>query len=204
MLRREGDAYVARYQVGIRTETRILDATRELLAEGGLEATTLKAICDRAGVQAGSFYNLFASKEQAIMRVARDAIRAVDPDPDHAGTDTPDDLVDAYVLFITDQPELARVYLQVAVAGSNDASVARRFLRHHVRRVERFADAIRRQNPDLADVETTTTAEVLLGALDGLAFRWVLDRSFDFAGHAAAAAAKCGCGPVLPSQSTKS
>jgi AcrR family transcriptional regulator len=53
---------VARYQAGIRTEARIIDATRSLLAEGGLEAATLKAICDRAEVKAGSFYNLFDSK----------------------------------------------------------------------------------------------------------------------------------------------
>lgn len=178
---------MARYQVGIRTETRILDATRDLLAEGGLEAATLKAICDRAGVRAGSFYNLFASKEQAILRVARDAIRAVDPDPQRAGTDTVADLVEAYVRFITDQPELARIYLQIAVSGSNDDSVARRFLRHHGRRVERFADAIQRADTATKRSAATMTAEVLVGALDGLAFRWVLDQSFDFARHAKAA-----------------
>lgn len=183
---------MARYQVGIRTESRILDATRELLAEEGLEGTTLKAICDRAGVQAGSFYNLFPSKEQAIMRVARDAIRAVDPDPERAGTDTLEDLVEAYIRFITDQSELARIYLQIGVSGSNDDSAARRFLRHHVRRVERFAETIRRENPDATEDESTMTAEVLLGALDGLAFRWVLDQSFDFEKHATAAANQCG------------
>jgi len=181
---------MARYQAGIRTETRILDATRELLAEEGIEGTTLKAICDRASVQAGSFYNLFPSKEQAIMRVARDAIRAVDPDPERAGTDTLEDLVEAYIRFIIDQPELARIYLQIGVSGSNDNSSARRFLRHHVRRVERFAETIRRENPAVTIDEATMTAEVLLGALDGLAFRWVLDRSFDFPRHATAAAAQ--------------
>ena len=183
---------MARYQVGIRTETKILEATRELLAEGGLDAATLKAICDRAGVQAGSFYNLFPSKEQAVMQVARDAIRAVDPNPDHSDTDTLDDLVDAYIRFVTDQSDLARIYLQVAVSGSTDDSVARRFLRHHVRRVERFAAAMMREDRSLPDGEATTRAEVLLGALDGLAFRWVLDRSFDFAKHARIAASHFG------------
>ena len=183
---------MARYQAGIRTETRILDATRELLAEDGIDGTTLKAICERAGVQAGSFYNLFPSKEQAIMRVARDAIRAVDPEPERAGTDTLDDLVDAYGTFITDQPALARVYLQIGVSGSNDESAARRFLRHHVRRVERFAETIKREHPEVAVAEATMTAEVLLGALDGLAFRWVLDQSFDFPKHARAAVRQCG------------
>ncbi|MEA3501255.1 MAG: TetR/AcrR family transcriptional regulator [Actinomycetota bacterium] len=183
---------MARYQVGIRTETKIIEATRELLAEGGIEAATLKAICDRAGVQAGSFYNIFPSKEQAIMQVARDAIQAVDPNPEHSGTDTLEDLVDAYIRFVVDQSDLARIYLQLAVSGSSDDSVARRFLRHHVRRVERFADAIGRSGTSVSGVDETTRAEVLLGALDGLAFRWVLDRSFDFAKHARIAASRCG------------
>lgn len=182
---------MARYQVGIRTETKILEATRELLAEGGLDAVTLKAVCDRAGVQAGSFYNIFSSKEQAIMQVTKEAIQAVDPDPEDSGTETLDDLVDAYIRFVTDQSNLARVYLQIAVSSSSDDSVARRFLRHHVRRVERFANALGRENDASTSDETTEKAEVLLGALDGLAFRWVLDRSFDFARHANSAVAQC-------------
>ncbi|HZJ48014.1 MAG TPA: TetR/AcrR family transcriptional regulator [Acidimicrobiia bacterium] len=182
---------LARYQVGIRTESKILEATRDLLAEGGLDAATLKAICERAGVQAGSFYNIFPSKEQAVMQVAREAIQAVDPDPELSGSETLDDLVDAYIRFVVDQSDLARVYLQVAVSGSIDDSVARRFLRHHVRRVERFADAMVRESLAADPEEATTKAEVLLGALDGLAFRWVLDRSFDFTKHAGFAVAQC-------------
>ncbi len=182
---------MARYQVGIRTETKILEATRELLAEGGLDAATLKAICDRAGVQAGSFYNIFPTKEQAIIQVARGAIQAVDPDPDDSGLETLDDLVDAYIRFITDQSDLARIYLQIAVSGSNDDSVARRFLRHHARRVERFAGAILRGAEAASPEDSVAKAEVLLGALDGLAFRWVLDRSFDFTTHARFAVSQC-------------
>ena len=182
---------MARYQVGIRTERKILEATRELLAEGGHDAVTLKAVCDRAGVQAGSFYNIFTSKEQAIMQVAREAIQAVDPDPELSGTETLDDLVDAYIRFVTDQSDLARVYLQIAVSSSSDDSVARRFLRHHVRRVERFADALARETDESTPKDATAKAEVLLGALDGLAFRWVLDRSFDFTKHARFAVTQC-------------
>ena len=182
---------MVRYQVGIRTERKILEATRELLAEGGFDAATLKAICDRAGVQAGSFYNIFPSKEQAIMQVAKEAIQAVDPDPEDSGTETLDDLADAYIRFVTDQSDLARVYLQIAVSSSSDDSVARRFLRHHVRRVERFANAILRGTDSGTVEDSTAKAEILLGALDGLAFRWVLDRSFDFTTHARYAVDQC-------------
>ena len=77
-----------RYKAGLETRERILDATRSLVAENGLDGTTIKAICEQAGVLPGSFYNLFASKEQAIVTVVREAIDAVDPDPAHQGTDT--------------------------------------------------------------------------------------------------------------------
>ena len=92
-----------RYKAGLETRERILGATRSLVAENGLDGTTIKAICELAGVLPGSFYNLFASKEQAILTVVREAIDAVDPDPDHHGTDTLEDLVAAYVRFLEER-----------------------------------------------------------------------------------------------------
>lgn len=171
---------MARYQVGLQTEAKIIDATRSLLAEGGLEATTLKSICERAQVRSGSFYNLFGSKEEAVLRVVRESIEAVDPDPEGAGTDTVDDLVRAYIRFFLEEPQLARVYVVAALNGdSTGGSASRRFLRHHLRRVERFADAMARADTGLGTEEAAVKAELLLGALDGLAFRWSLDPEFD-------------------------
>ncbi len=180
---------MVRYQAGIQTEARIIDATRSLLADGGLEAATLKAICDLAEVRAGSFYNLFDSKEEAILRVVREAIDAVDPDPDGSGTDTVDDLVSAYIRFFEEQPQLARVYVMAALQGESSGNgTRRRFLRHHMRRVERFADAMARADGNVGGTEAAIRAELLLGALDGLAFRWSLDTDFDFRGFAHRAA----------------
>lgn len=176
---------MARYQAGLRTEARILDATRALLGEVGLDGTTLKAICDRAEVRAGSFYNLFSSKEEVVMRVVGESIAAVDPDPDAHHTDSVTELVDAYVSFITDQPVMARIYLQIAVSGAmSDTAVGNRFLRHHRRRFERFADAARRENPTLAASDVALRTELLLATLNGLAFHWFLEPTFDFASHA--------------------
>jgi len=180
---------VARYQVGVQTEAKIVEATRSLLAEGGMEAATLKAICDRAEVRSGSFYNLFDSKEEAIIRVVRESIRAVDPDPQHEGTDTVDDLVDAYIRFFVEEPKMARVYVMAAVTGDSPGNGARkRFLRHHQRRVERFGEAMQRGETSLTPEESETSAELLLASLDGLAFRWALDRDFDFPKYALLAA----------------
>ncbi len=184
---------MARYQVGLETESRIVEATRSLLAEGGMEACTLRAICERADVMSGSFYNLFDSKEDIIIRVIRESIEAVDPDPEREGTDTVDDLVEAFVRFFEEQPEVARIYVMAALTGETGAGGARRrFLRHHQRRIERFANAMERGDVSLSPSDAVVEAELLLGTLDGLAFRWTLDPTFDFPKYALLAAERRG------------
>jgi AcrR family transcriptional regulator len=181
---------MVRYRAGLETRDRILGAVRSLLSNNGLEGTTIKAICASAGIQAGSFYNLFDGKEQAILAVVREAIDAVDPDPDHQGTDTVADLTAAYVDFITSQPDLARVYIRIGVgAGLGGGHSGETFLAHHRRRVERFAAAIARSNPAAA-VAAEAEAEVMLAALNGLAVQWLLDDSTDFEGLAKLAAGR--------------
>jgi hypothetical protein len=85
-----------------------------------------------------------------------------------------------------DERVVARIYLQIAVSGGlTDSDLTNRFLRHHERRLARFADAVGRENPPLPADEVRTEAELLLATLNGLAFHWMLQPSFDFAGHAA-------------------
>ena len=176
-----------RYRAGLETQEKILTATRSLIADTGLEGTTIKAICERSGVLPGSFYNLFDSKEQAVLTVVREAIDAVDPDPDHLGNESLSDLVDAYIRFVTDQDDLARVYIGIAVSGSrNKPELRGRVLRHHEARVARFGDAISRERPELSAREVTRRAETLVTALNGVALHRVLDPDFDVAMHARA------------------
>jgi AcrR family transcriptional regulator len=175
---------MARYRVGLETRERILSATRRLLAEVGIEGVTLKAITANPRVGAGSFYNLFDSKDDAVFEVVREAIEAVDPDPAGAGTDTLEDLVDAFVAFMTGSSPIARIYLQLAGRGLTDPAIASRVLRSHRRRVERFADAWRREDPSLGQGEAVSRAEVMLGALTGLGMTALVDEGFDMRYHA--------------------
>ncbi len=176
---------MVRYRAGLETKERILEATRSMLAEVGLEGITLKGICERAGVLPGSFYNLFETKEEAVVTVVRQALEAVDPDPAHRGQDTAQDLVEAYIRFIADQPVLARIYVQLAVAGSADDHRLRgRILRHHANRLDRFAEGMGRSLPGLTPAEAGRRAEFLVAALQGFTIWAVLDPSFDFAAHA--------------------
>lgn len=170
---------VARYRVGLETRDRILSSVRDLLAEIGIEGVTLKAITERARVGAGSFYNLFPSKEDAVLEVVRGAISAVDPDPDRSGTDKIEDLVVAYARFVTGDPGIARIYVQMAVGGGlTDERIAERTRRSHAQRVARFASALRRKG--LSAAEALATASLLVASLNGLAVTWLLESSFDF------------------------
>ena len=177
---------MARYRVGLETRQRILDATRALLGEVGFDGTTLKAITDRAEVGAGSFYNLFDSKDDAVLEVVREAIAAVDPDPSGLGRESVDDLIDAYVKFITGEPELARIYIQLAVGrGLTDDGLHGRVLRHHRARVDRFAAALQRQHqfdPEVAKQR----ADAMLACLTGYALTSFLDDEFAFERYARA------------------
>lgn len=176
-----------RYKAGLETRDRILEATRRLIATEGLDGTTIKAICDQAGVLPGSFYNLFDSKEQAILTVVRQAIDAVDPDPDHRGIDSLADLVEAYIRFVTEQGDLARVYIRLAISGSaNSEEIRGRTIRHHEGRVSRFAAAIGREHPLMGEAECERRAETLVTSLNGVTLHRVMDPDFDIAVHARA------------------
>lgn len=166
------------YRAGIATRERILHATRSLLAEGGLEATTVNAICNMAEIRPGSFYNLFHSKDEVVLTVVREAIAAVDPGgPD--SSETVADLVQAYVRFVTSEPVIARVYLIVAVTGGlTDRSIGKRLLRHHQSRVERFRQAIVRETGG-SSRRAEEKAEQLVATLTGFALHAVLDPDFD-------------------------
>jgi len=175
---------MGRYRAGIETQRRIIGATRDLLAEVGAEGTTIKAVCERAGILPGSFYNLFASKEEALLTVVRESIEAVDPDPAGEGTDSVADLVQAYITFVERQPAMARIYLQIAVTGGvTDRHLAGRLRRHRRYRSRRFADALQRADPSLGDDEALLRAEVMIAALTGLTLNALLEPGFDFAGH---------------------
>ena len=176
---------MARYRVGLETRERIVAATRRLLGEVGVEGVTLKAITDQAAVGAGSFYNLFDSKDEVVFEVIREALDAVDPDPAGAGTDSLRDLVEAFVQFVTESTPIARIYLQLAVGrGLTDPRVGRWLLRSHRRRVERFADAVRRARGDVSAEDAHAQAEMLLAALTGLALTALVDPEFDMHAHA--------------------
>ena len=90
---------------------------------------------------------------------------------------------------MTGEPTVSRIYVQIAVTGAvSDGELSHRILRHHEQRVERFREALLRDEPGLEPDTATRRTEILLATLNGLAFRAALDPSFDFETYARAAA----------------
>lgn len=56
-----------------RTEARISSSARSLLASGGPDGCTMRAVAERAGVTPGAIYRHFPGKEALIDRIVRDA-----------------------------------------------------------------------------------------------------------------------------------
>ena len=54
------------------TRRRLLDAARELAAEGGYEAVSMRAVAERAGVSPPTAYQYFASRDHVLVEVLSD------------------------------------------------------------------------------------------------------------------------------------
>ncbi len=69
-----------------RTETAILDATRELLAEAGVQGLTMEGVAARAGVAKTTIYRRWRSKDELALAVLIDMVENVVATPDLGDT----------------------------------------------------------------------------------------------------------------------
>lgn len=68
------------------TEQAILDATRELLAEGGVQGLTVEGVAARAGVAKTTIYRRWRSKDELALAVLVDMVEHVAAVPDLGNT----------------------------------------------------------------------------------------------------------------------
>jgi AcrR family transcriptional regulator len=69
-----------------RTEKAILDATRELLAEGGVRDLTVERVAARSGVAKTSIYRRWRGKNELALAVLIDMVKNVVATPDYGDT----------------------------------------------------------------------------------------------------------------------
>jgi len=163
------------------TESRLLDAAYEIVAEHGVRAVTTAAVGQRAGYSRGIVNHHFGSRSALMLRLAELAQARFTPEPgDRRGRDRVLAVVDEYLgLARADAPSL-RVFLRlwaVAVSGEepdlSDAFTARdAFFRDY------FRDAILEGVADGSihgDVDAQATAVAVVGLIRGIAMQGQYD-----------------------------
>lgn len=147
---------------------RILSAASRLIAEGGSEAATTRAVAAAAGVQAPTIYRFFGDKrgllsataEYELARyVAGKESRAPDPDPVEQlrqGWDT-------HVAFCLSNPGLFAILIgdTIATGSSAGAVWGREVLRRTIRRVAQAGRLTTSEERALPLVHSTATGVVL-------------------------------------------
>ncbi|MGK2877497.1 MAG: TetR/AcrR family transcriptional regulator [Solirubrobacterales bacterium] len=109
------------------TRQRLLDATTELLAEGGYAAATVAALTTRAGVASGTLYRHFASKEELFVEIFRslsgrelDAMRQA-AEGERSPLDRLEAAIDAFARRALAEPRVAWALLAEPVDALVDA-----------------------------------------------------------------------------------
>lgn len=110
------------------TREAILEAARTILAEEGIEGLSVSAVAQAAGVNRGTAYMHFATRETLIAETIASVSRillgsvygdsAIPADPDVAGIDQVT-LTESLASFAVDNPDLCRVWLLQVLAAPN-------------------------------------------------------------------------------------
>lgn len=165
---------------------RIAAALVELVAEQGIEPTTVAMICARAGVDRAGFDSCFHGKEECFLRVLDEVADAfcVCATSAYAGPRSWHDRIWAAawaaMRFLQENPARAR-FLVVGVNGAGGRAQARRDL--VLQGIADLIDAGRTEVPGAAAV-SRSTAEMVTGAIYGTVMTKVragaLERREDF------------------------
>lgn len=148
--------------------SRILAAASRLIAEGGSEAATTRAVAAAAGVQAPTIYRLFGDKHGLLSATAEyELARYVAGKEKHAPHPDPVEQLrqgwDAHVAFCLSNPGLFAILIGDAMATGSSAAAAwgREILRRTIRRIAQAGRLTTSEERALAIVHSTATGLVL-------------------------------------------
>lgn len=104
------------------TRARLFAAAAELFATRGYHATTVEAICKRAGVAKGTFFVHFATKDTVVVELVRRQTRAAHKARQAALADGPLAALRAAVLALGEQAGLSREISRAVLAAALENS----------------------------------------------------------------------------------
>lgn len=155
------------------TREAILEAARTVLAKDGPEGISLSEVAKLAGVNRGTAYQHFETREKLIVAttasVSDTMFRAVFGDPETMGVRRVEqvdsaDLTDRLTNFAMDNPELCRIWLLQVLASPDPTSDP--FWREYEGSLERFAQTdFAQEGVDAEVLSVITLAGVFLWPL---------------------------------------
>lgn len=172
------------------TQTKILDAAFQSLADEGYRDTTMKEIAGRAGLATGLAHYYFESKEDLLLAALEHGCPAAELDL--AGVPG---LEQAKLGFAAEKRwqiwnrDAYKVIFDMVGIGMHEARVAekiRGFLNARREIVTRISEAVLADAPNPAGLEADSIGAAIWGAFLGIALQRLIDPGFD--GDAALAA----------------
>lgn len=173
------------------TRERILRAAERLIAQGGVEGASTKAIAEAAGVRQGLFHYYFSSKEALLIELLKRQVAAFQAEsearrPELAAEGLPRLFADAMDALAT-EPGAFRLRAELMQLGHTSAALqveVAQLLRTAREQLARNLAAVRRA--DAPNERDRAAATALKGAMDGLAQQKLLDPQLDIAAAAEA------------------
>ena len=154
----------------------ILDAAEDVASERGVDATSIAAIAERAGVAVGTLYNYFEDRDAllaALFRTRREEILPLlEEAPDASRLGSFEDRLHAYVAQVLEVFEQHRKFVQVAMSIDPGAVKIRG---KHQAVLHVITDALVEIIRQAAPTRAPEYARMLFGALKSLA-TWRVER----------------------------
>lgn len=154
----------------------LVDATHALVRDQGLDAVTVEAICERVGVSPRTFFNYFASKEDAVLGIGDVEFDAQVVETFVAGGPS-GNLVDDAVLLLRDMLSgatisSARIASAVELARKEPRLLVRQIAWIEERRagIETVLDARRARIG--VDIDTELVGTLLMGVVRATFLQW--------------------------------
>lgn len=172
------------------TRAAILRAAVPLFVQNGYRGAPLSAVADAARLTQPGLLHHFPSKEHLLMAVLEErdleSREAAMREALHEGGPAALHAVECLVEHNTGTPDLVQLFtVLVAEAVASDHRAHAFFVERYGHLRHSMANTLRQGQHTGAfrsDVDTETTASLVIAVMDGLQVQWLLDRRLDMAG----------------------
>ena len=151
---------------------RIIEAAQRLIAEQGVEKTSMRLIAERAGLTTGAIYYYYKSKEELLYDVMEYATAITANIMQMRGTATPDQVLDEIARMVAGRIKdtkgrRLRYYLAYQ-AALGDETLRIKFASEYAAQVERTAGLFNFVFSTKAKPQDRYLAVLMVAALDGI------------------------------------